>query len=187
MDLKSFSSLTHAKIGVQRRLRSIHFRTLLASMLMVGLLTAVISPPAQAINPASEASSVAKDATRNLLVAHDQYQKAGPATRPQTLNNLLSIAINRYQELDLLVKENPGEVLRVALPEVVRANLPAAAQKHLERAVQLEGKLEVLMEHTHPGSILRYALDTGTKRVALHFAEAPPVNLLSGAQVRLCR
>lgn len=185
MDLKSSFSFSRAKIGVQRRLRSVHIRTLLASMLTVGLLTAVISPPAQAISPAPAASSVAKDATRNLLTAHDQYQKASPAARPQALNTLLATAKERQQELALLIRENPGDVLQVALPEAIRASLPSAVQPYVEQTVQLEGTLEVLMEHVHPGSILRYALVTGAKRTTLHFADAPPVNLFTGAQVRV--
>lgn len=176
MDPKSSFPFPRSMVSFQRCLRNVRVRALLAGVLTFGLCTAAITSSVHAVGPAPEASPVAKEATRNLLAAHDQYRKSGPAARPHALNNLLAIAADRQQELDLLMRENPGEVLRVTLPEAVRANLPAAVQAYVEKAVQLEGTLEVTLEHAHPGSILRYTLDAGTKRVSLHFADDPPFN-----------
>jgi hypothetical protein len=81
------------------------------------------------------------------------------------------------------MKTDPAAVLRVAIPDAIRSSLPSKIQPYIEKTVQIEGTLEVILEHTHPGSILRYFLDTGKKRFSLHFAADPPFNLQSGAPV----
>jgi hypothetical protein len=83
-----------------------------------------------------------------------------------------------------LVEQNPGEVLWVAIPAHLRANLPAALEPYLEEDVALTGILEVLHEDRDRGSRDLYFLDVAGKRFSLHFAAEPP-SLLNGSRVRV--
>src|SRR5258706_10677270 len=157
----------------------------ISSLSVLGILTTMVVQPVLARSPAQEQQPSPEDSTQQLLSLHGRYQHAAPAQRAQALDQLFAEAVDRSQHLASLVKTDPAAVLRVAIPDAIRSSLPSEIQPYIEKTVQLEGALEVILEHTHPGSILRYFLDTGKKRFSLHFAADPPFNLQSGAQVRV--
>jgi hypothetical protein len=143
----------------------------------------------EASAPASMAgrSAAAEGLTQSLLARHGAYRPGRAAERQQRLDELLDIAVERREVILALIEDNPGEILRLALPEAVRAAMPAAVQELLERRLEAEGQLEVLHEDYDEQSRSRYLhflkTDTG-ERLALHFAGRAP-GLASGARVRV--
>jgi len=135
--------------------------------------------------PASRPHPVAERLTQDLPALGVRHQLADPATQAQLLRNLLSLATERQQLLATLVEDDPGEVLRVAVPADIRAGLPPAVQALIEEASELEGELEILHEDRDVGSRFVYFLTTIRGRFALHFAADPPTHLLTGARVRV--
>jgi hypothetical protein len=127
----------------------------------------------------------AEQATQTLLALSARYQAASdPATRAQLLGALTAAAAARQQLLAALIEEDPGAVLRVALPAGLVAGLPAAVQAFVEQEADLEGTLEVRHEDRADGSRYLYSLDTALGRLALHFASDPPA-LQTGDHVRV--
>ena len=55
--------------------------------------------------------------TQSLMDLHAQYRAAPPAERAALMVQLRSVTAERQQFLSSLIQTNPGEVLRVAIPE----------------------------------------------------------------------
>jgi hypothetical protein len=140
---------------------------------------------AQAPGAASRPHPLAESLTQDLVALSTRHQLAGPAEQAQLLRELLTVARERQELLTVLIKDEPAEVLRVAIPADLRASLPAAVQALLEEEIGVEGELEVLHEDRDVGSRYLYFLKAaGNKRFSLHFATEPPT-LLSGSYVRV--
>jgi uncharacterized repeat protein (TIGR01451 family) len=135
------------------------------------------SPPGP--NPAAE------NLTQDLVAKNARYHRASPAEQVQLLNDLLTVAADRQQLLASLIEDNPGEVLRVALPAAIRGSLPPVVQAYIEQEVEIEGELEVQVEDRDDGHRYRYFLDAASERFSLHFAADPPTDLLTGSHVRV--
>ncbi len=139
-------------------------------------------------NPASSDPGKRADAgalTRSLVGLNTAYRQASPAARPQALQQLLDVAAERQALLAQLIEDNPGSVLRTALPARVRAGIPDEVQALLEQRLELEGELEVLYEDYPDGSHrLRHFLKAYGERISLHF-KAPPPGLLSGTPAQV--
>jgi hypothetical protein len=114
-----------------------------------------------------------------------RHQLAGLGRGAHTVNDLLDVAASRQQFLASLIEENPGEVLRIAMPATLRAGLPPAVQDFVEEEAEVEGTLEILHEDRNRGSRYRYFLEAAEGRFALHFAASPPTHLETGSQVRV--
>ena len=127
----------------------------------------------------------AEHLTHALLTLHGRYQQAHPAERVLLMSDLQTIAAKRQQLLAALIEDDPGEVLRVAIPAAVRTSLPPTVQAYVEEEVEGEGELEVLYEDYDTQSRLLYFLKTDSERFSLHFAASPPKQLLTGTQVRV--
>jgi hypothetical protein len=123
--------------------------------------------------------------TNSLLELNTQYQAAGPAAKTELLGKVVDAATKRQQFLSSIMETNSAEVLRVAIPANIVANLPAPAQAVVEQEVDLQGELEVMMEDGPTSAKLHHFLNTGKERVELHFAGEPPTDLLTGAIVRV--
>ncbi|MGH8065371.1 MAG: MG2 domain-containing protein [Candidatus Entotheonellia bacterium] len=143
-----------------------------------GLAFAQTTPPA---GP----NAAAERLTHTLVALLTQYQGASAAAHGQLLGNLLTVAAARQRLLATLIEDNPGEVLRVALPAAIRGSLPPAVQAYIEEVVELEGELEILHEDWESESRYRYFLQVAGKRISLHFAAEPPTHLLTGSRVRV--
>jgi uncharacterized repeat protein (TIGR01451 family) len=147
---------------------------------------------AQSVNSIGQVSSedegrrsAVRDATTQLVEMGARYQSASEADRPFMIEELSNLASTRWQLLEQLMESDPAEVLRLALPEEIRAGLPPHIQGGLEQRVDIEGELEVLYEDWSDGSRLRYSLDSGVERLRLHFTSDPQTNLLTGSRVRV--
>src|SRR2546428_5444615 len=159
-------------------------RPVFASLCLLGLMLWAPVGLALAHAPSSGPHPLAENLTQDLVTLSTHYHLADPAARAQFLSNLHTLAAERHQLLAVLLEDNPGEVLRVALPADLRAGLPAAVQALVEEELEAEGELEVLHEDRAVGSRYLYVLKTARQRFSLHFAADPPEHLMTGAQVR---
>ncbi|MGH8532196.1 MAG: NEW3 domain-containing protein [Gammaproteobacteria bacterium] len=140
------------------------------------------SQSAEAVPAGGQAEAL----TQSLTAQHARYQGADAGVRAQALGDLLEVAAERHELLAGLIEKDPGEVMRLALPEAHRAGMPAEVQEFLEQGLELEGMLEILhVDYQDPAqSHYVYLLKTDSgERYSLHFAHHPP-GLLSGAKVR---
>jgi hypothetical protein len=132
----------------------------------------------------SAAHDEAERLTLELGELNGKHHVAGRRDRARTESDLVNTASRRRQALRALIEDDPGEVLRLALPRKVRASLPPAAQALVEDDADEEGDLEVLHEDHPTGGRYRYHLKTDRERLSLHFAADAP-GLATGARVRV--
>jgi hypothetical protein len=114
-----------------------------------------------------------------------RYQLAGRTERSILKANLRDVASQRHELLAALIETDPAEVLRVALPDEMRAGLPTAVRDDVEQRVEVEGEIEVMYEDWEDGSRLCYWLNVGGERLSLHFTSDPQANLLTGSRVHV--
>ncbi len=126
----------------------------------------------------------AGELTRRLLALHAEWERGDEQARAAGMTALANIAAARQQRLVELIGDDPGAVLRDAMPAQVRASLPAAVQTLVETEETLEGDLEVFHEDGFAGSRYRYFLSRPSDRLELHFATQPP-ELETGDRVRV--
>lgn len=130
-----------------------------------------------------------EDLTKTLVSLSAQYAKATPLEQIQLLPQLEEITSTRFQQLATMAPIDPRIVLRVALPDAIRALLPSQLQEKIETAALLEGTVEVLYEDNeameHEDDQLRYFLHVGDKRFALSFVAKPRQHLQTGTFVRV--
>ena len=108
-----------------------------------------------------------------------------PGVAAVQLEQLLAAAEERRALLAELTETDPEAVLENALSAERLAGLPRGIQAKLEREVELEGELEVVVEDGEGWSRTRHVLkDASGKRRSLHFAEQAP-ELLTGDRVRV--
>ena len=125
-----------------------------------------------------------EDLTRTLIERNDRYQSAGSEEQRSLLTELVAVAADRHRCLAALLDTDPAAVMRVALPESLRSNLPSSVQTYIEERVELEGVVEILHEDRDQGSRYLYFLQTPRERVSLHFL-GKPLALTSGTRVRV--
>ena len=66
---------------------------------------------------------------------------------------------------------------------VVPAGPVTSAQAGLDRAVRVEGELEIVYEDSHGHGGLIYFLHSGGKKLEIKFAQEPPQTLRTGMRV----
>jgi hypothetical protein len=109
---------------------------------------------------------------------------AGEAGRALAASpEMRALAAARHDEFYRLVHDDPAEAMRIAMPARLRARLPDDLKAFVEERRELTGTLSVRYEHLPQSSRLVHELDTGGRRVTLHFT-APPPAIPSGARVR---
>ena len=118
----------------------------------------------------------------NAMVRH--YSRATADEKSRLLEEMTAVALDRKQILTQQVEENPGLLLRVALPAHLRDRMPIELQDFIEQRLEIQGKLIVFYEDHEGGPRLRYELETVDDRLPLHFKALPP-KLLSGTRVRV--
>lgn len=123
----------------------------------------------------------AENATVALLQMNKAYLQTPAAQKSAALTQLRTMAAQRQQLLSSLIQTNPADVLRIAIPNNVRGAMPAAVQSYVEQTVQAQGVLEVAIEDSTSGSKMHYGLTTAAGKLALHFTDQPPTNLLTGS------
>ncbi|MGD2138197.1 MAG: NEW3 domain-containing protein [Gammaproteobacteria bacterium] len=151
---------------------------------LLALFFGAVSMPGHALAGSPDAHGRAEALTTSLMGLNRAYQHASPAAKAAALESLVNAAAERQALLTELMEEDPGAVLRVAVPARVRAGMPEEVSAFIEQHVQLEGELEVLYEDHEDGSHrLRHFLTVYEGRISLHF-KAEPRGLLSGTPVR---
>src|SRR5262249_32289444 len=144
--------------GDQGRRQGEHMLRVLACLLLLGLTV----DPGQAMAASSPSID---DLTRQIFSLHAAHRQG----HADALAAMVSTAEAREQRLSELIAEQPGLVIRQAIPESQRAALPAAVQSHVEQQQQLTGTLEILHEDGPSGSRYHYFLTRPDERLALHF------------------
>jgi len=138
----------------------------------------------------SAKGKAAETATTTLLQMHSSYQQANATQKQQLLTQFTAMAAQRQQLLLSLMQSNPGDVLRVAIPNNVSHTMPPTVKKYVEQSVTAQGVLEVLYEmqgtpDKTTGAVLHHFLNSSTGRLGLHFAASAPTHLLTGSVVRV--
>jgi hypothetical protein len=123
--------------------------------------------------------------THSLVGLNNAYQKARTDAKSAALQKLIDATVERQALLAELIESDPGAVLRVAMPERVRQQMPQEVQAFIERRLELEGELEVMYEDYADGSHrLLHGLHADGRRVSLHFDKSPS-GLLTGRQAHV--
>lgn len=118
---------------------------------------------------------IAEQLTVRLTGLLTAYNKASENGRAKALDELVAVAGERHALLASLIEDDPGVVLRVAIPAKVRNSMPVEIRPFLEQNLDLEGELTVLYEHYADGSArLRHFLSGHGERISLHFKAEPP-------------
>ena len=146
------------------------------------------SPDPGAAGQAQAAEAQAQQAqalTQALVTLNARLRRSGPGERGQLLGQLLDLAAARQELLGALIADQPGEVLKTALPERLASAMPSEVQGFLEQRQEIEGELQVFHVDAEDPSQSRYVYVLETvfgERFSLHFAAQPP-GLLSGTPV----
>ncbi len=133
---------------------------------------------------ATERAAKAEQLTQQLVGLSRVTTKAPSTDQNIRLQTLMTLADERQQLLLDMVQDNPGEVLRVALPNHIRTIVPDTVKTMLESHADQAGTVEVICIHDEHGSPTKYFLKTATERLSLHFKKNPP-DLLTGATVKV--
>jgi hypothetical protein len=132
--------------------------------------------------PATQASDELIRRADALTQAVLKAGRSGPVQLNQTL---LTTVTTRRQLLLALMESDPQAVIRLAIPQSVRMNLPAPIRTQIEEEAQLEGTIEIFHADTPGGAHFRYGLEVAGKRYSLYFAEEEPTHLTTGAKIRV--
>lgn len=134
---------------------------------------------------AAQKAAAVKQLTDDLLSLNAQHGKAANHLKPALLARLQILAAERHQQLAALIEADPGAVLNVALPSLLRQNMPARARNAIEEHVEMHGELEVLHEDRAQGSRFVYKLKAFGLDYSLNFKKNPPTHLNSGTRVKV--
>jgi hypothetical protein len=135
---------------------------------------------------AEQARQQATDHTQALVALQKHWQKAQGAEKSRALQQLVAKAEERRAFLAELVRTNPAEVLRVAIPEEKQIGMPAEVIEKLEQKLELEGEYEARYEDYDDGrhKLRRFLNTRFGEQFGLHFTgEAPEIN--SNASIRV--
>jgi hypothetical protein len=134
---------------------------------------------------AAQPKSTPADLTDALVKLHGQYGKAQESHKSSIVTKMQSVALARRQAMLARIAENPGAVIKAALPDALGRRFPMAVRALLEEDAELDGDLEILHEDRPRGSRFHYALRSQGDNYTLHFRKDPPSHLKSGTRVRV--
>ncbi|MBY4678560.1 Ig-like domain-containing protein [Marinobacterium arenosum] len=142
----------------------------------------------QTLPEAAKAAQRAEAAghTQALMALQKQWANAKGAEKSRALEKLLAKAEQRQQFLAELIKTNPAEVLRVAIPDEKQNGMPAEVLDFLEQKLELEGEIEAVYEDYQDGShrLRQYLKTPFGERFELKVAGKQPQHQ-SGTDVRV--
>ncbi len=146
-------------------------KTKIAVFLLLGLVLAMSLDRSYAQTSSTNVESL----TNELLSLDNQYRGAHPSKKPQLLKEIVRVVTARKDLLADLIKSNPKEALRLAMPSDRRASLPAIVQGDVEEEMTADGTLMVVHEDKDRDSRYHYFLYTAPdSQYSLHFADSPP-------------
>ncbi|WP_296062947.1 Ig-like domain-containing protein [uncultured Amphritea sp.] len=129
------------------------------------------------------------DATESFIRVRKEWAQArGASNKAITLEKLITAAESRREIMAELIRTNPAEAIRVAIPEEKQVGLPGDVLANIEQPLQLEGELEVIYVDnfdTPAESRVEHALKTPFgERFTLHFADKNE-NFQTGQRIAL--
>jgi hypothetical protein len=156
-------------------------RTRYLPTLLIGLLLAVVwaGPAASDAEKAAEVEAL----TFSLVGLNNAYTRAKPGAQPRGLQALIDTAAERQALLAEIIADDPGTVLRNAIPTRVRAHMPTAVQALVEETLEVDGELRVLYADYEDGAELIHKLNINHRDIGLYFESDPP-GLASGTKIR---
>ncbi|MDH3475713.1 MAG: hypothetical protein OEM59_18700, partial [Rhodospirillales bacterium] len=128
----------------------------------------------------------AQEMTQALVGLSRRHARASEVSRPPIAAEMVALAEERRALLAELMAEDPGEVMRLAVPDHVARRMPAEVQDLLEQRVELEGEFAVFhVDGVDPAdSYYEHILTTPAgERFSLHFANGMP-DALTGTEIR---
>jgi hypothetical protein len=173
-----FSSLSTACRGPRKLLQTL----ILCAPVCVLILS--VKPSQAADRLPQGIDRVVEQQTQSLVAMARDHSRATADGKSQLLEQMTAIALDRKNILVQQIGDNPGLLLRVALPPQLRNRMPFEVRELLERRLEIEGKLMVSYEDHEDAPRLRYDLETVDNRLPLHFKALPP-KLLSNTRVRV--
>lgn len=143
------------------------------------------SAPSEEIQAANPSLQRLHQLTLELLAVNRKFQRANQMDRRALLVRLREIAAARHELLATLIRENPRQLLEIALPDHILATLPATLQHFFEQEVTIDGELEVMYRESETESELLHFLKVADQRYELHFSANAAPGLLTGTGVRV--
>jgi hypothetical protein len=104
---------------------------------------------------------------------------------PAALHRLRTTVAHHADAFRELIVRDPAVALATAIPADVRQGFPAEVRDMIEQQVTLGGQIEVTIEDGAGYSRINYQLVSGSRRIALHFADRPSKDLQSGTQLQV--
>lgn len=150
----------------------------------IAVLAAMATSALAADAASFEHRALAEKLTQTIVSFGERYRLATSTERGRILAELTELTQTRRELLSLLVQDDPGAVLRVAVPAAIRERMPARIRDRIEAEGEVEGELETAYEDDDTSSRLVYALRSGGRRLELRFAADFP-ELPTGARVRV--
>lgn len=160
-------------------------RTRLGFIFVVSILLAFTSASLAQSNSNANASASAHALNSKLLWDLQVWQKATGSSRSGALQVLEQEAAQRAAQIASLVQTDPELLLAAALPSDVRNSMPPEVQNLIEQRVQLIGQMEVSIEDGQNYSKIHYGLLVAGRRLALHFADHAPNDLITGMEIQI--
>lgn len=175
---------------LQRKLSALSFRRRLPlpwAIARLALLAAVyaILGTIPAAAQTAQAGPALPTLTANVIDLIGQHGKAADHLKPAVLARLQNVAAQRHQQLAALMESDPGAVLQVALPGVLRQSAPASVRNFIEEQMELDGELEVLHDDRIQGTKFIYNLKAFGIDYSLKFKKNAPTQYSTGARVRV--
>ena len=153
-----------------------------ASVVSYGLAAVLaalsISAPAAA-QSRTTAAQRARRATEQLALLAARAEAGDVGASAQ----LPGVAAERHTLMIALIDSDPGAALQAAVPDSIRAALPARVQPLVEQHTTLQGAVEVFNADYPGGSAVLHFMQVQGRRIGLRFA-AEPAPLLSGDIIR---
>ena len=174
-------------------------RNLLSALIIgsVSVLSSSIATaqPPEHVHQAEYGQSVAAqhkaavEATESFMQSRKEWAQArGASNKAIALEKLIAKAQARREMMAELIRSNPAQALRVAIPEEKQVGLPAEVLNYIEQPLELEGELEVIYVDNFENlaqSRVEHALKTPFgERFTLHFAEKSE-NFQTGQRIGL--
>ena len=164
-------------------LRLLRQKTLLTAAAIGIVVVAVLMPGVSAQTKKTQPGAL--QLTNSLLSLNSRLKGADAVNRAMLLRRMQQVAQQRLLVMSNEMNSNPHNVLRTALANSLRAQMPPEVQPLLEQSVEVEGTLEVGYEEYPQGAVLRYYLHRQSGRMELHFAANAPKHLLTGARIKV--
>ena len=136
------------------------------------------------VNPNSRLQTLF-EVTQRMLKLFQKAQTADPTLRSSLINELQSLATSRRELMLELTRQDPNQVLQVALPEQILSSLPTELRSYFEQYVEVEGELEVLFEDSEGASRVHHFLNSNGKKVEIYFRGNDSEAFVNGQTLRV--